>query len=136
MKKTPLITGKEGEFKVIGKLLEKGFEVYLPVVDVGIDCVIRTDTGYKEIQIKTREKTGRYFFDVPDFEPKDNLFIICYTTTERNDLWIIPSKDFKKYATRVKSKSKIKLRLTLGKKNSDKRKRLEKYKNNFKLLTV
>ena len=136
MKKTPLMTGKEGEFKVIGRLLEKGFEVYLPVVDMGIDCVIRTDTGYKEIQIKTREKTGRYFFDVHDFEPKDNLFIICYTTTEPNDLWIIPSKDFKKYATRVKSKSKIKLRLTLGKKSSDKRKRLEKYKNNFELLTV
>jgi len=43
-------TGKQGEFAVIGELLRQGFDVYLPVIDIhGIDCVIRTPTGYKEI---------------------------------------------------------------------------------------
>jgi len=130
-----LMTGKEGEIKVIGKLLEKGFEVYIPVVDVGADCIIKISTGeYKEIQIKTRKKTDAYFFDVSDVQPNENLFILCYILTEPDDIWIIPSMDLKHLATQVKSGKKTKWRLTFGKRGSEKRKLFEKYRNNFALL--
>ena len=42
-------TGKEGELRVIGELLKRGFQVYTPLVDIGgIDCIIQTDKVYKE----------------------------------------------------------------------------------------
>jgi len=49
------VKGAIGEYIVIGEFLKLGFDVYLPVVDQGIDCIIRTDNGkFFEIQIKTR----------------------------------------------------------------------------------
>jgi hypothetical protein len=36
-------TGKRGELTVIGELLKRGFDVYIPVVDTeGIDCIVKT----------------------------------------------------------------------------------------------
>lgn len=67
--------GKEGELRVIGELLRRGFDVYLPAVDVGgIDCIIKTPKGYKEIQIKTRSEAKLLLFDVKEFIPRDNFF--------------------------------------------------------------
>ncbi len=55
MIKATQTTGKEGELKVISELLKRCFEFYTPLVDiVGIDCIIKTEVEYKEIQIKTR----------------------------------------------------------------------------------
>ena len=48
--------GKRAEFKVIPKLLENKFDVYLPLVDDHwVDTIIKTEKGeYREIQIKAR----------------------------------------------------------------------------------
>ncbi len=35
-----LAKGKQGELIVIGKLLERGLKVYLPMVNSGIDCLV------------------------------------------------------------------------------------------------
>jgi len=130
MAKATQTTGKEGELKVIGELLRKGFDVYLPAVDIGgIDCIIKTSTGYKEIQIKTREKANRLLFDVKEFIPHDNFFIICYNLKEPDVFWVIPSKVFKENAQYLKKSRKF--RLILGDEDSKMRRRLQLYRNNF-----
>lgn len=129
------IKGAIGEYNVIGELLKQGFDVYLPVVDRGIDCILRLPHGeYCEIQIKTRAtmKTGKYIFEVRDFESRDNFFIVCYQAVlHPNVLWVIPSKVFKQHAHERAKYGTCRLDL-----NPTRQKLLERYKNNFSQLRV
>lgn len=127
----PIVTGKRGEYMVIGKLLEKGFTVYTPVADVeGIDCIIRNDKKRLiEIQIKTRtkdEEKGR-LFRIKEFEPSSDFFICCYLI-DTDELWIIPSFLFYK----ISSFDKIKGSRTLAMSMTNQRD-LGKYKDNLGL---
>ena len=132
MLKATQTTGKEGELKVIGELLRQGFDVYSPLVDIGgIDCVIKTDVGYREIQIKTRESAQIILFQVREYIPRDNFFIICYNLKEPNIFWVIPSKVFKNESRVVKTKRGNAFRLVLGDENSKMRRNLHIYKDNF-----
>ena len=46
MKGKTQITGKKGELKVIGKLLEQDYPIYTPIVDIGgVDCIFRNHNG-------------------------------------------------------------------------------------------
>jgi hypothetical protein len=126
-----LFKGKIGEYKVIGELLKRALDVYIPIVDVrGIDCIVRVQVGrFVEVQVKTRgtQKRGKEIFDVKSFEPRDGYFIICY----REDLdavWVLPSSVFKKHSSTRKDG---KLRLTL---TAKKQEQLEQYKNNWDLI--
>ena len=130
MAKATQTTGKQGELMVIGELLRRGFEVYVPLVDVGgIDCIIKTDVGYKEIQIKTRELARVLLFDVKEFVPRDKFFIICYNIKEPDTFWVIPSKVFKENAQYLKKYRRF--RLILGDEDSKMRRKLQLYRNNF-----
>ena len=132
MSKATQTTGKEGELKVIGELLRRGFVVYLPLVDIGgVDCVIKTDVGYMEIQIKTRESAQIILFQVREYSPRDNFFIICYNLKEPSVFWVIPSKIFKNESRTVKTKRGRAFRLVLGDENSRMRRNLHIYKDNF-----
>ena len=127
-KRESSITGSIGEFIVMVEFLKQGFDVYLPIVDRGIDCIISHRGKYYEIQIKTRDtaKGGKYVFDVRNFAIRDNFFIVCYQAKLYPDvLWIIPSNVFSLYAKQRKNKIH---RLVL---NPKKQKLLEPYKNNF-----
>ena len=132
MLKATQTTGKEGELKVIGELLRQGFDVYLPLVDIGgIDCVIKTDVGYREIQIKTRESAQIILFQVKEYIPRDNFFIICYNLKEPSAFWVIPSKVYKNESRIVKTKRGNAFRFVLGDENSKMRRNLHIYKDNF-----
>lgn len=132
MPKATQTTGKEGELRVIGELLRQGFEVYSPFVDIGgIDCIIKTDVGYKEIQIKTRESAKIILFQVKEFIPRDNLFIICYNLKEPNTFWVVPSKIYKNLSRVIQTKRGRAFRLVLGDENSKMRRNLHLYKDNF-----
>jgi len=132
MLKATQTTGKEGELKVIGELLRQGFDVYLPLVDIGgIDCVIKTNVGYKEIQIKTRESAKIILFQVREFIPRDNFYIICYNLKEPNTFWVIPSKIYKNESRIVNTKRGHAFRLVFGDENSKTRRNLHFYKDNF-----
>ena len=131
MKDNTTITGKRGEYMVIGKLLEKGFTVYTPVADVeGIDCIIRNDKKRLiEIQIKTRnkdEEEGR-IFRIKDFEPSSDFFICCYLI-DTDEVWVIPSFVFHK----ISSLDNIKGTRTLAMSMASQRD-LSKYYNNLGL---
>ena len=95
------ITGKRGEYRVIGKLMESGFTVYVPILDIeGIDCIIKNDTGRLiEIQIKTRNKkdSDNRQFKLKSLRPHKDLFICCYMI-DTNEIWMIPSPYFDRIA--------------------------------------
>jgi len=90
------LTGKMGEFRVFVKLMERGFVPYVPLVDEGIDCLLRN--GIK-IQIKT-VKTQRdpRWFQVTNLVPDDNFYIICVDAS--GEFWIFPSRVFAENATK------------------------------------
>ena len=114
--------GKRGEFFVFGELIRRGFDLYLPVIDVGIDAVVRLKIGtYIEIQVKTTQAEDQAgYFNVYDLKHQPNLFIICVDTSEEKlkkwgqpEVWILPSKEFSEYATKTTLKSYTRYHLPL-----------------------
>lgn len=85
--------GRIGEFKVIIKLLEKGFNVFENVNDIaGMDLVIVKDKIYKTIQVKTadsyQEKTKTYNFRFGN-SGNNADYTICVV---KEGFYIIPKK--------------------------------------------
>ena len=128
------VKGKQGELQVIGMLLERGFSVYTPVVDTGLDCIIDSGDGnYKEVQIKSRSKIP--LFQVKKTTPRDSLFIICYLVSPP-ELWVIPSKVFFERGASVKGRAgKQFIRITIGREGSTNYETFRQYRDNFHLLT-
>src|SRR6266566_1355001 len=129
--------GKRGELAVLGELLKRRFQVYQPMVDTGIDCLVDVGEGnYKEIQIKSREEDA--IFTPRRFKPRSNFFLICSVSSRRGDyLWVFPSKVFFENATETKTKKgKEYLQLRIGPEGSESFERFREYRDNFqKLLT-
>jgi hypothetical protein len=130
MKGENIVTGKRGEYIVVGKFLEKGFTVYTPVADIeGIDCIVRNDNNRLiEIQIKTRNKREGYNkqFRVKNFKPHKDFFICCYMI-DTDELWTIPSFVFYKNSFLNKFGNRGLLM------NIKKERELSKYKDNIGL---
>ncbi len=100
-------TGSIIELKVIGSLIERGYNVYSPVVSQDhVDCVIETTGGFKKIQIKIARRKHKqwqnYYASVTQLRSKANYgdlgidFIICEGDGR---FFIIPKDQFihKKY---------------------------------------
>lgn len=126
--------GTRGELKFFERLLKEGFEVYTPIFDFGIDCIVRTKTGrFREVQVKTRDsstKSGRDF-DVKQFKPRENYFIVCHFA-DTDDFWIVPSEIFlENVINKEEEDAKIPWRVHLSDKLMNEWKM---YKNNFDQL--
>ncbi len=111
MKATTQQKGKRAEFLIFGELLRRGADLYLPVVDIGIDAISRMQTEtYLEIQVKSTEAENMAgYFNVDNLKPKPNLFIVCVDMSKEKmkqwnkpEVWILPSTEFVKYATGIK----------------------------------
>jgi hypothetical protein len=100
--------GKAAELFVFGELLNSGADLYVPLVDMGVDAVLRRSDGtYVEIQVKSTEEDDQAgYFNVYDLgeHPEDRFFIVCVDMNERNrktegkpNVWVLSSKDFKEY---------------------------------------
>lgn len=56
---TTIRKGALGELKVIADLLEKGYDVYAPVVDDnGIDFIVSNGTDMRSVQVKSHDNRG------------------------------------------------------------------------------
>jgi hypothetical protein len=129
--------GKMGELAVLGELLKRGFQVYQPMVDTGIDCLVDVGEGnYKEIQIKSREDDA--IFTPKLFKPRNSFFLICSVNSKRGDfLWVFPSAIFYANAARFKNKKgKEFLQLRIGAEGSETFERFREYRDNFPKLLV
>lgn len=84
--------GKAIEHYIISEFLKNDFDVYVPVVDDGVDLIVRDKKGgFLEIQVKSR-KAERDFF-IKDFQVKPNFFIICHILDEKI-FYVMPSCTF------------------------------------------
>lgn len=93
--------GKRMEYSIIGKLLMKGLDCYVPLVDDhGVDCVIKKGDGtFIEVQIKARSSEVAEgdvaLFSAITHEMRENFYFIFYS--ERLNLtWILSSEEFLK----------------------------------------
>jgi len=116
MGKDTQLLGKQGEFFVFHKLLEREITVYAPIFDIeGIDCIIRTPKGkHIDIQVKTRKKEALFDYR-GELSPRSDLYIICHIA-EQEKTWVLPSKIFSKFSTKSKYKGTTLNRLTITKK--------------------
>jgi len=124
--------GKMGELDVLGELLKHGFQVFQPMVDTGIDCLVDVGAGnYKEIQIKSREDDA--IFTARKFKPRNTFFLICSVNSRRgNFLWVFPSKVFHDNATLTKDKKgREYLQLRVGAEGSETFERFRGYRDNY-----
>jgi hypothetical protein len=120
--------GKEAELLVLLKLLERGFKVYTPMVDTGVDCLVDVGGGtYKEIQVKSREGTEPTFRSKA-FKPLPTSYFVCVLRGKRNeDYWVIPSKVFAEKGTVSKVGKKEYILLRIGKEGSPSYSEFAKY---------
>ena len=105
MKATNQRKGKGAEFLVFSKLLRSDADLYLPIVDTGIDAVLRKADGkYLEIQIKSTEEdeqAGCFNADDLDYYDEERYFIVCVDLSRKSpETWILPCGVFKEYATK------------------------------------
>jgi len=101
--------GKHAEFLVFGELISKGCELYLPIIDQGIDAILRKKDGTcAEIQVKSTEAEGQAgCFNVDDLNllrPREKLFIVCVDMSKQKsegkpEVWVFPAEVFQEYAT-------------------------------------
>jgi hypothetical protein len=121
------VKGKQAELAVIGRLLEYGFHLYTPLLDIkGIDCLVDVGEGnYKEIQIKYRAHNPT--FQVRKLKPRESLYIVCCFGDEIP--WIIPSKIFYKIGKVMKGDKTVSL--NIGREGSTTYERLRQYSGNF-----
>jgi hypothetical protein len=144
--KTSQQKGKQAEFLVFGELIKRGADLYLPVIDTGIDALIRKKDGtYLQIQVKATETpimAGCFNVYDLDYYARKNFFIVGLDLSKQPpETWILPSLVFEKYATVWKSKQGFK-RYTLildykDRKHGNKLRRdiLKKYREAWGLLT-
>jgi len=128
------VKGKQAELNVVGKLLEKGFTIYTPLIDTGIDCLVDVGEGnYKEIQVKYREDSP--VFLARKFNPRETFYIVCFLRTIRSeDVWVLPSKVFHEMGAPTKTGKRDYIRLSIEKPGSESYEELRKYRDNLEIL--
>ena len=112
--------GKIGELYVFKQLLQRHAGVYVPLVDQGVDAIVRTKSGQKlELQIKAAGGArGKYprWFQVEKVDVRKDYFIIGVEAQkgEPDKAWVFPSAIFDKYAGRPPKGSPRDLNLDSG----------------------
>ncbi|MBE9512952.1 MAG: hypothetical protein IMY77_02705 [Chloroflexi bacterium] len=106
MERTSQQKGKFAEFLVFSKLIEEGADLYLPVIDTGIDAVVRQKDGtYKEIQVKSTEKEWSLAAWVPDnlqlLRRRFIVWVDMSKSKENPEIWVFPGEIFKDYSTKI-----------------------------------
>jgi len=146
MERTSQQKGKQAEFLVFGELIRRRADLYLPVIDTGIDAIIpKKDGTYLQIQVKSTEASEQAgWFNIWDLElyKGKNLFIVCVEMSkEPPEIWVLPSEVFMEYANVSKSKEGWN-KYTLGIDSKDTKHRnelrrnlLKEYREAWELLT-
>ena len=94
--------GKRGELIVFGELLRRGAELYTPLVDIGVDAVVRGQNGkYVELQVKATEAPNQDRYFNFNWDPQQDRFFICVSLKDDPpSVWVLPWNVFEDYALR------------------------------------
>lgn len=119
-KKSPQQKGKAAEHLFFSMLLDRGYEVYVPLADdKGIDAIVRNGgKEFAEIQIKSREKDAKLshsFADISYKKTSNNFWFAFRTWNDKKETWwLLSAKNFEKHA---RKESKGTWAITLDNKN-------------------
>lgn len=91
------VKGIRGAMEVYGRLLEAGLEVYVPVMYIRHDAVVKTPAGgHIDIEIKSRAAGETGFVVGKNMRPRpDFFFILHYEGTDES--WVLPSDVARKH---------------------------------------
>ncbi len=106
MERTSQQKGKRAEFLVFGELVKRKADLYLPVIDIGIDAIIRRKDGtYLDIQVKmTEEGWSPTVWVADDPQLRQRLVIVWVDMSESQEnpeVWIFPGDIFVEYSTKI-----------------------------------
>ena len=131
--------GKAAENIVISELLKRGNVPFIPVLDRGIDIIVKAKEHdeYYELQVKSNNspdvKSQRWFVFKGELIVRKNLIYVLVDMF-KNEIWIIPSDIVKQHGNQCKTQFDLHLK---QKKNGEYKTReelLEVYKNNWDVL--
>jgi hypothetical protein len=104
--------GKRQEFMAIAKLMARGCDVYLTLVDnQQIDCIVRHDRNdepaYYDVQIKARSRAAQAaswgtWPNIRLDKPRERFFVVFYSEP-LDQYWVIPSLKLKELASRTRT---------------------------------
>lgn len=102
-------TGRVAELYLCSLLLNYGFEVFQPLVDVGVDFLAYNHRGsLLRIQSKSRSSEDMSVFDLspPKSKKVESPTHVFYVrgTVPTNDYWLVPFPVVKRLATRLRSR--------------------------------
>ncbi len=99
--------GKSAEYFVFSELIKRGADLYLPIIDTGIDAVVRLEDGtYLDIQVKSTTKE----MWTPDAWVPDNpkllkrrfiVWVDMSKSEETPEIWVFPGEIFNAYSTKI-----------------------------------
>ncbi len=145
MEPTTQHTGKRAEFLVFGKLVRRGADLYLPVIDTGIDAIVRQKDGtYIEMQVKSTEKGWSLAAWVPDnlqlLQRRFIVWVDMSKSKENPEIWVFPGEVFKDYSIKIGAEHDFahrRLNLNATRKGDDQPRcvLLKEYRNAWELLT-
>ena len=98
--------GKLAELMVFRELVKRGADLYLPVIDVGIDAIIRRKDGtHLDIQVKSTKKGWSLTAWVPDnpqlLQRRVIVWVDMYKSEENPEFWIFPGDTFINYSIKI-----------------------------------
>jgi DUF917 family protein len=120
--------GKISELLVISELLQNGLEVYTPVIDTGIDCVVKSKTKptkYFELQIKGTKhnvsiRGGKKVKDHAKNNP--NYFLVFVSDKKKESsvpdiFYLNGEQQIEDYCSKKKKDGTISLHISIPKRN-------------------
>ena len=96
---SPRGMGKAGEYTVMAEMLFRGYNVYVPAVDEGIDVIATKEKSSSNIQVKTaNKKAGKYGvgFRIKSFEKakdRNTFYIFVLRDGEKTEFIVLSHFD-------------------------------------------
>ena len=145
MERTSQQKGKRAEFLVFGELVKRRADLYLPVIDTGLDAIVRREDGtHLDIQVKSTEKGWSLDTWVPDnlqlLRKRFIIWVDMSKSKENPEIWVFPGEIFKDYSTKIGAEQNgtyRRLDLDAARKGDDQPRRvlLKTYCNTWEPLT-
>src|SRR4030043_1502227 len=119
--------GKIAEFYVISKLVAKRLDVYTPVVDLGLDCIVRVQSPkgikYYEFQVKGakyKDLSIRGGRRILQFTKNENYYLIIpiRKNGEYEDIIFLDNNDIKAHKTDEMRNGEIDIKIRGDEKDS------------------
>lgn len=131
--------GKSAEHIVISELLKKGYVPFVPVLDRGIDIIVKSNKydKYYELQVKSNNspivKNQEWFVFSKVLQVRKNLIYVLVDIVN-NGIWLIPSDVVSQHGNQCKTQFDLHLKQVKKGESKTRGELLKTYKNKWDIL--